>query len=455
MDRGIVYPGQIPLDTDILNTNQRTMIALGYALQALLGTGTVVDGLACIPTTPASLSVIVGPGSITSLENIEATTYGSLPSDTTDPLMKMGINTTSTTFPVTAPGTSGQSINYLIEATFEEEDTTPVVLPYYNSSLPSQPYSGPANSGGAQNTTRKQLVELQLKNGAAANTGTQTTPAVDAGWVGLYVITVNYGQTQVTSSSISVYPGAPFLAAKLPTLAWGAALWPDTGTANAVAVTLTPPPASMSALVGVPLKIRKGSAANTGATTINLNGLGNITAQNPDGSALANGQWPANGIATVVFDGTELQFQSATTAATTGWDAGNVNNLGAGLTLTSGTLSVSISLSGYATESWTTAAIVAATSSFFGTLSNVTGSRSFGVTYTNSTGGPMFVTATGYSSGTYQNISLEVNGTTVSSFWSGGTGGGVYLTVSGVVPPGATYIVNTGATGPENWTETY
>jgi len=67
----------------------------------------------------------------------------------------------------------------------------------------------------------------------------------------------------------------------------------------------------------------------------------------------------------------------------------------------------------------------------------------------------MFVTATGYSSGTYQNISLEVDGTTVSSFWSGGTGGGVYLTVSGVVPPGATYIVNTGATGPENWTETY
>jgi hypothetical protein len=132
--------------------------------------------------------------------------------------MKMGINTSGTNFTLTAPGVSGESINYLIEATFQEGDGTPVVLPYYNATNPTMPYSGPANSGVPQNTVRNQIVELQLKAGAPAAAGTQVTPAVDSGWVGLYVITVNYGQTTVTSSSISVYPGAPFLAEKLTSL---------------------------------------------------------------------------------------------------------------------------------------------------------------------------------------------------------------------------------------------
>ena len=40
MDRILVYPGNIPLDTDILNTNRNSMVALGYLAQAILGTGT-------------------------------------------------------------------------------------------------------------------------------------------------------------------------------------------------------------------------------------------------------------------------------------------------------------------------------------------------------------------------------------------------------------------------------
>lgn len=218
MQRPIVYPGSIPLDTDLLSTNQNVMVALGYLIQLVVGTGTVVDGLACGPTVPASMSVVVGPGSIASMVVIEASAYGSLPADTTDPLMKMGINTSGTNFALTAPTVSGESINYLIEATFQEGDGTPVVLPYYNAANPAMPYSGPANSGVPQNTVRNQVVELQLKAGAPAAAGTQVTPAVDSGWVGLYVITVNYGQTTVTSGSISVYPGAPFLAEKLTSL---------------------------------------------------------------------------------------------------------------------------------------------------------------------------------------------------------------------------------------------
>jgi hypothetical protein len=218
MDRNIVYPGAIPLDSDLLSLNRNTMIAFGYLAQLVLGTSTVVDGLSCSPTVPASLSVIVGPGSITQLSVVDALAYGSLAADSTDPLVKMGINLASASFTVTPPTASGQSANYLIEAALQEADGTPVVMPYYNAANPSQPYSGPTNSGVAQNTLRTQRVQLQLKAGAAATAGTQVTPPVDEGWVGLYVITVSYGQTAITGASISLLVGAPFLGWKLPVL---------------------------------------------------------------------------------------------------------------------------------------------------------------------------------------------------------------------------------------------
>jgi hypothetical protein len=211
MDRQIVYPGAIPLDTDILNLERNVMIAEGFIAQGAFGTGTQAWGLGCTPTSPASMSVLVGPGALVSSQVVDQNPFGSLAADTTDALMKVGINLTSTTLTLTAPSSSGQSINYLIEASFLEQDTTPVVLPYYNASNPAQPYTGPSNSGAAQNTQRIQRAQIQLKAGTPANTGTQTTPAVDSGWVGLYVVTVAYGQTTVTAGNISIYPAAPFV----------------------------------------------------------------------------------------------------------------------------------------------------------------------------------------------------------------------------------------------------
>ena len=218
MDRNIVYPGAIPLDSDLLSLNRNAMIALGYLAQAVFGTSTVADGLACTPTVPASLTVTVGPGSITQLSVVDALAYGSLQADSTDQLVKMGVNLTSTSFTVTPPVTSGQSANFLIQAALLEADTGPIVLPYYNAANPAQPYSGPTNSGVAQNTLRTQRVQLQLKAGAPATAGTQVTPPIDSGWVGLYVITASYGQTVITTTSIAALPNAPFVNWKLPAL---------------------------------------------------------------------------------------------------------------------------------------------------------------------------------------------------------------------------------------------
>jgi hypothetical protein len=117
MDRQIVYSGAIPLDTDLLNTNKNLMIALGFALQAILGGSTVVDGLACTPTGPASQQVLVAQGSIYSVENVDGTAYGSLGSDTSHQILKQGITALgNTAFTCAAPSTSGQPYLHLVSA---------------------------------------------------------------------------------------------------------------------------------------------------------------------------------------------------------------------------------------------------------------------------------------------------------------------------------------------------
>ena len=102
MDRTIVYPGAIPLDTDLLISNRNVMVALGALVGATLGTGQVVDGLTVSPTQPASMAVSVAAGSITQYAVVDATGYGSLPADMT-PLMKMGVNTAPLSFTLAAP----------------------------------------------------------------------------------------------------------------------------------------------------------------------------------------------------------------------------------------------------------------------------------------------------------------------------------------------------------------
>lgn len=215
------------------------MTAIGMLAQEMFGTSTTASGFGCTPTSPATLSVLVAPGRLYSLQATDPLQYSTLPADTTDLIVKQGILNTSSTLACPAPATSGQSVNYLIEVAFEEIDTNPVVLPYYNSANPSQPFSGPNNSGSANYTSRQDTVLIQAKAGTPATTGTQVTPAPDAGYVGLWVVTVAYGQTTITSGNISQYSGAPLLGggvlqaiqSNLFTYA------PDIGSANAYAAT--------------------------------------------------------------------------------------------------------------------------------------------------------------------------------------------------------------------------
>jgi hypothetical protein len=327
VDRQIVYIGAIPQDTDQLQQNKNTMIGLGYLIQALLGTSTVVDGLACTPNSPAAMNVLVGPGSIYSLAEVDATAYGSLNADTSDQIVKQGIIMTTQTFSTPAPSTSGQSVVYLIEAAYQDIDGGSTVLPYYNASNPSVAWSGPNNTGISQNTVRKGVCTVQIKTGVAATTGTQTTPSPDAGFTGLYAITVANGQTTVTSGNIQQLSTAPFITTKLPAVP--AAIQAGTPSyaadssvsANTITVALSPIPASLTNGMSVRVKVAN---TNTGATVMNINGLGNVSVVTPNGSALNSSALVANGVYTFVYDanGTRWQLQGVTTATSNYFTAG-------------------------------------------------------------------------------------------------------------------------------------
>lgn len=189
------------------------MVALAHFARAVLGSATLVDGLACTPGS--GLNVSVGLGTIYALAATDATAYGSLGTDATQ-IVKQGLNHSAQTLAVPAPTTAGQSINYLIEAQFQSVDSGSVVLPYYNSANPTVPYNGPSGSGTSQPTVRQDVCALQVKAGTAAATGTQTTPAPDSGWVGVWVVTIAQGATSVVTGNIAQYASAPFIPVKLP-----------------------------------------------------------------------------------------------------------------------------------------------------------------------------------------------------------------------------------------------
>jgi hypothetical protein len=167
------------------------------------------------------MDIIVGPGCILTESTVEPNgAYGTLGTNT-QPCMRLGTIGTSTAFALTAPTTPGQSIDYLICATFQEADGDPVILNYVNATSPSTPYSGPANSGDAQNTERTATVGLQLVAGTPATAGSQTLPATPSGWSPLWQITVPYGATTITSGNITAIPGAPFVNFTLQSLTPG------------------------------------------------------------------------------------------------------------------------------------------------------------------------------------------------------------------------------------------
>lgn len=174
------------------------MVALGYLAKMTIGDGLAfADGLSCTPGS--GLSVIIGAGSMTFPTVIDAQAYGALPPDS-DPLVKLGINTTPTTLSLPATG------EIIISAAVVEAQAGSAAVFYYNAQNPVQTLIGLQGNGAAQATVVQQRVSLCAT----------TSAAVPSGFTPLWQVNVPSTATAVDSTMISTAPGAPFLPVKLP-----------------------------------------------------------------------------------------------------------------------------------------------------------------------------------------------------------------------------------------------
>ncbi len=83
----------------------------------------------------------------------------------------------------------------------------------------------------------------------------------------------------------------------------------DSGSANAAIITLSPVPASLAALDGVPLRVLKINSASTSSFTINVNSLGATAVVDAGNSALTSGMLPARCLFEVMYNSSLSAFQ--------------------------------------------------------------------------------------------------------------------------------------------------
>jgi len=317
--RVTVYTNQVPFETDILRSNLYIMTAVSRLAKTILATGnsnaTLACDLSCTPVSPGGLSVDVGPGAIYSYENLDSTAYGVLPADTNPDhkLFKQGINFDPVNFPTPAPVVNGDSIIYLIQASFSTTDVNDVSRPYFNSTDPNDPIFN------NNFDTREDSVALSLKSGTSAPSPTPPTP--DAGKIPLYYVTVTYGQTVIISGNITIATNAPFITEGLMNKisAVGAVTpiqlqnstpiyAPNIGTANALVANVTPAYGAYQTGTRIFVLVPN---SNTGPSTLQINSNPALAIQvmtQMGLKALAGGEMLGGGVYELFHNGTVFQL---------------------------------------------------------------------------------------------------------------------------------------------------
>ena len=199
------------------------------------------------------------------------------------------------------------------------------------------------------------------------------------------------------------------------------------------------------------------AGANTGAVTLNINGVGAIAVTKLGSTALAAGDIPANTIIIVQYDGSEFQLVAPAALSSLGsmafQNANSVNITGGTIAGTfTGNLTGNVTgSSGSCTGNAATATLSTDSTNAIGynqtwTVFNST-TRAFGTTYTNSTGKPICVIV---SSSNGYGLTAYVNGVAIGSTSSGNSA--VALGMSWIVPNGSTYSLSSSATW-QGWSE--
>lgn len=236
MNRVLIYSTEQLRLYDLLEMAKHPLVSEGYVVADLLGLGSsnMVAGFA--PTYNSNLTITFGTGRLYTLQVVDATIYGGTPGGLaadSNIIAQSAENAIQTLTFSTASLSSGQALYALVEVSYaqndviEASDPTSGLLTYLNPSNPTVPWIGPNNTGVTQPTTRAAQAVLTIKYGSPATSGAQVPPSVDVGNVPLYLVTLSFGQTSITSANVVVagpsvavnvpsnYPAAPFIAGLL------------------------------------------------------------------------------------------------------------------------------------------------------------------------------------------------------------------------------------------------
>lgn len=294
---------------------------------------------------------------------------------------------------------------------------------------------------------------------SAYGTVTTVTVAWDSGSLDNTVSQVAVGILQSQLASLQAAAASQLLTVQSGSVHYAT----DSGTANALAVTLSPAPSAQ--IAGMTVRVGNVKANNTGATTLNVNGLGALPIYGMGNAPLQGGELPAGADCVVVLDHAAAHwilvgvFGGALPVgtATQGNHAVNLSQLNANLGhATTGVYGIVILGTSSNINSGTAgvipdAAAVNGATVGYGTQRDVTASRAFGTNYTNTYGRPIWVHIQAIvSSGTVP-LSAVTGGNTYYGSASTGTN---ISAVDILVRPGDTYsCAGTGMSSLSKWFE--
>lgn len=156
-------------------------LALGLLARGLVGDSSL---LVSDLSYPGGLTLRLSPGFFTAQEQI---------SNVDSRLMtKLAMLVEDYDLAFAAPGSAGNSINYLVQCRYVDVDTGTDNLPTYD---PFNPHAAGSLMVG--------ILEINVKAGTEATTGAQVTPAADSGWTGVLVVSVADTTTDISVSEIT------------------------------------------------------------------------------------------------------------------------------------------------------------------------------------------------------------------------------------------------------------
>lgn len=317
--RVLVYANEVPWETDVLYSNMYKMVDVSNLAQAVLGgagtsNATLASGLIASANVTPNLTINIGTGVLYTLSNFDNTAYSSIPADTVDFLYKPFTQVSNFNLAgFNPPG--GGVLNYLVQAQGFTDDIDQTNRQFFNPDDPDNPIV--------------QTVKQTRVDGINYSVLSATSPAIPtptAGWVGLYVVSVAAGQTTITAGNITVYSAAPFITESLTqkiSSATGDARYAraiqiqnssfiysiTSGSANNYILSVSPAVTSYIAGLKVTPLIH---LANTGASTININGVGAVSILTNSGASLFSGDLRVGQEAELFYNGSAFVLLNPT-----------------------------------------------------------------------------------------------------------------------------------------------